>query len=310
MSDQIGATAPDPTINWSRVITFIGITFAINWGAVAALHLAGRQFSGAVGTIFAAGYMIVPAAVAFALARRWGVSLRTWGLRLPRNWYLVLAPLLPIALALLTIAAAVLMGFGEFDATGMAMIERWEAMGSQELADAMRDRADEMPINLVLVTLLVAPIAGFTINGLLALGEELGWRGLLQQELAPLGFTRASTLIGAVWGLWHAPLILLGHNFPGHPRLGVLVMIVACVPLGVVISWIALKARTVLAAAVAHGTYNAASGVTLMGMRGGETIEVFILGYAGIVATAVVAAVLLAFRPDRASYASAHNEPR
>ncbi len=289
---------------------FIGITFAINWGAVAALHLAGRQFSGAAGTIFAAGYMIVPALVVFALARRWGVPLRNWGLRLPRNWYLGLAPLLPIVLALLTIAAAVLMGFGEFDPTGMAMIERWEGMGRQELADAMRQQADEMPINLVLVTLLAAPVAGFTINGLLAFGEELGWRGLLQQELAPLGFARASALIGAVWGMWHAPLILLGHNFPGHPRLGVLVMIVACVPLGIVMSWIALKARTVLAAAVAHGTYNAASGVTLMGMRGGETIEVFILGYAGILATAVVAAVLLAFRPDRAGYERAYNEPR
>ena len=33
---------------------------------------------------------------------------------------------------------------------------------------------------------------------LFTLGEEVGWRGLLQQELAPLGFTRASALIGAI----------------------------------------------------------------------------------------------------------------
>jgi membrane protease YdiL (CAAX protease family) len=291
-----------PTVNWRRVATFVGVTFAINWGAVGVMWLAGMPFSGPAGTAFAAGYMLVPAAVAILLARRWAVPLRDWGVRLPRNWHLAFAPALPILLAVLTIATAVLMGFGEFDPTGMAMIERWEGMGQQELADSMRDRADEMPINLVLVTLLAAPIAGFTINGLFAFGEELGWRGLLQQELAPLGFARGSALIGVIWGLWHAPLILLGHNFPAQPRLGVLVMTVACVPLGIVMSWIALKAQTVIAAAVAHGTYNAASGVTLMALSGGDTIEVFILGYAGIVATALVAAVLLAFRPREPRY--------
>ena len=303
MSEEIAVTAtPSPTVNWSRVLTFIGITYAIDWGLVGALRLLGVRLAGPVGTVVAAGYMIVPAIVAIVLARRWSVPLRDWGVRIPRNWYLALAPLLPILLAVLTIGAAVLLGFGEFDPTGMAIIDRWEAGGQQELADRARAQADQLPINIILITLLSAPIAGFTINGLFSFGEELGWRGLLQQELAPLGFLRASALIGVIWGLWHAPLILQGHNFPDHPRLGVLIMTVACVPLGIVMSWLALKSQTVLSAAVAHGTFNAASGVTLMAVRGGETIEVFILGYAGILATTVVAAVLVALRPRPPEY--------
>lgn len=290
------------TVKWRRILTFVGIVYAIDWGAIAVLRLAGVPFTGMLATIAATGYMLVPAIVAIVLSRRWGVSLGDWGVRIPRNWYFALAPVLPILLVVLTIAAAVLLGFGEFDPTGMAIIERWEGTGQQELADAFRAQADELPMNMLLISLLSAPLAGFTINGFFALGEELGWRGLLQQELAPMGFLRASALIGLIWGLWHAPLILLGHNFPAHPRLGVVVMTVACVPLGIVMSWLALKAQTVFAPAVAHGTFNAASGAALMAVSGGEQIEVFVLGYAGIVAIAVVAGALVALGPGAKEY--------
>ena len=39
-------------------------------------------------------------------------------------------------------------------------------------------------------------IAGVTVNAVAGFGEELGWRGFLQKELAFLGFWRSSLLIG------------------------------------------------------------------------------------------------------------------
>lgn len=292
-------------VNWRRILAFVGLTFAINWAAVGLLVLIGVPFTGLAAMIVGGGYMIVPAAVAIVLARRWGIALSDYGLRLPRNWYIALAALIPLLLMPLTVIFSTAAGLGEFDASGMAMSERLEAAGEHEHAREFRDRAEQMPLSLLLMVLVGAPLAGFTINGLFALGEELGWRGLLQQELAPLGFLRASVLIGVIWGIWHAPMILLGHNFPDHPRLGVLVMTIGCMPLGVIMSWLALKAGTVLAAAVAHGTFNAASAFTLMAVRGGESIEVFVLGYAGIAAMTLVAAVLLSVRPTSAGYEAA-----
>ena len=46
-----------------------------------------------------------------------------------------------------------------------------------------------------------------------AMGEELGWRGfalpLLQRERSALG---VSLVLGAIWGLWHFPLYLVGTD--------------------------------------------------------------------------------------------------
>ena len=284
-------------VNWRRVLTFLGITYAIDWAIAGGLWLSGAPLPGPVATAVAMAYMVVPAAVAIVLARRWEVPLASYGVRVPRNWYLALAPLAPMLLAVMTIAVAVLLGFAQYDPSGAGGIERMERIAGPQTAEQMRSAWETLPVNPLLLALLSAPIAGFTINGLFAFGEELGWRGLLQQALAPLGFARASMLIGFVWGLWHAPLILQGHNFPEHPRLGVLVMIAACIPLGILMSWLALRAQTVIAAAVAHGTFNAAAGITLLAMRGGEAIEILPLGYAGIVAMVPLVLVVLALRP-------------
>lgn len=53
---------------------------------------------------------------------------------------------------------------------------------------------------------LVLPLA---LVGLLTVtGEEIGWRGALHTTLAPHGLVRATVGIGALWSLWHLPLLL------------------------------------------------------------------------------------------------------
>ena len=52
----------------------------------------------------------------------------------------------------------------------------------------------------------------------------------LQRELAELGLWKSSWVIGVIWGFWHAPLILQGHNYPQHPWAGVFMMTVMTGP--------------------------------------------------------------------------------
>jgi membrane protease YdiL (CAAX protease family) len=70
--------------------------------------------------------------------------------------------------------------------------------------------------------ILIAPI----VNSLFTFGEEYGWRGYLLPKLMPLGSPKAILLSGVIWGLWHAPIIAMGHNYgveyPGYPWAGIL----------------------------------------------------------------------------------------
>ncbi len=101
--------------------------------------------------------------------------------------------------------------------------------------------------------------AGATINAVAAFGEELGWRGFLLNQLAPLGFWPASFLIGVIWGLWHLPLIAYGYNYPGHPIAGPLMMILLTILLAPLLSYFRLRGGSVFVPSVFHGTFNAAA---------------------------------------------------
>ncbi len=93
-----------------------------------------------------------------------------------------------------------------------------------------------VPISLLL-TFINAYIASISINALYAIGEEIGWRGFLQRRFESLGlsFVKASLMVGLVWGVRHAPaIILLGHNYPENRLIGILLftlfMISASIP--------------------------------------------------------------------------------
>ncbi len=60
-------------------------------------------------------------------------------------------------------------------------------------------------------------VAGATINAIAAFEEESGWRGFLLNKLKHQSFIKTSFTIGLIWGVWHAPIILAGHNYPDHP---------------------------------------------------------------------------------------------
>lgn len=99
-------------------------------------------------------------------------------------------------------------------------------------------------------------VLGPAINGVFGFGEEFGWRGYLLPKLMPLGKWKAYTLVGIIWGLWHAPLVLAGFNYPGYPMLGVLGMIGMTTTFGFYINEMALRHRSSILAGWMHGVFN------------------------------------------------------
>ena len=100
--------------------------------------------------------------------------------------------------------------------------------------------------------LVINPLLGLVI----AFGEEYGWRGYLQGELVKLGRVKGVLLVGVIWGIWHAPVVAMGHNYPGHPVLGPIAFLAFNLFLSVFLGYIVLKTSSVWLAAFGHAMFN------------------------------------------------------
>lgn len=244
---------------------------------------------GVGGTLAAVGYMASPLLAAVVLCRREGVALREGiGLRwaFGRAWLGAWAwPLAAVAVA--TALTFAVPGVG-FDPTMEGLIHRFVVPMGPEAVAAARAQLDAAPPAPVLLGLMLVQgvVAGSTINALAAFGEEAGWRGWMHRTLEPLGFWRRAAVTGVLWGLWHAPLILQGHNYPDHPVLGVGMMVGMCLGLAAPMAHVRERTGTALSAAVFHGVFNAVASVPLLFAVGGSDLTVGVTGVAGLVGLA------------------------
>jgi membrane protease YdiL (CAAX protease family) len=163
-------------------------------------------------------------------------------------------PLLVIAAGILT----AVLGVGQLDLEFTAVREAMAQSSNSALPPGV----------VVGIQMLFALTLAPLFNSLFALGEELGWRGYLLPKLIPLGQGRAILLSGIIWGVWHWPAILQGHNYPNQPVLGMFLMIGFCVLFGAFLSWLYLRTGSPWAPALGHGALNAFAGFPLIFIPG------------------------------------------
>ncbi|HEV3029866.1 MAG TPA: CPBP family intramembrane glutamic endopeptidase, partial [Planctomycetota bacterium] len=209
----------------ARAIQFVALTFALSWGIVGLSYIAGAEQSTIARFGVRLSIMFVPMGVAIILQKALyreavfdplGVSFQV------NRWFAV-GWLLPPVLAAATIAPALaLPGVKLLYSPGHLLDQVRPLLTDDQYAKAY-EQLSALPFAALVVQSILAAIVP---NSIAAFGEELGWRGFLHRALEPLGFWRSSLLIGAIWGLWHAPIILLGHNYPRHPVAGAFMMTV------------------------------------------------------------------------------------
>ena len=110
---------------------------------------------------------------------------------------------------------------------------------------------------IMVIAVISGLMSGITINAVFTFGEEIAWRGFLMKEFKGQKFLVAALWIGIIWGLWHAPLILNGHNYPQHPVVGVFMMVPFCLLLTPMLMYFRQKGGSVIVPAIMHGTFNA-----------------------------------------------------
>lgn len=240
-----------------KILKFTLLTYALIWAAAELFRLSGGKYASIAGTILGSICMLIPLmAVLIMQAMEGEPILKGLGISWKINrWWIVGWLLMPIADTIIVGVCALLPSMSFNAHTDIV---------NQALAQI---NAQGMPIGsggLYAIELLSGLIAGCTINALFAFGEEVGWRGYLLKLFEGKHFLFACLMTSLIWGLWHAPLILMGHNYPDHPVIGVFMMVGFCLSFTPVITYIRLKSGSVIAAAIVHGSLNALAGLSLM----------------------------------------------
>jgi membrane protease YdiL (CAAX protease family) len=235
------------------LFSYLAITFGLTYAIEGAMILAGFRLTGQpvlVGQLIIAGVMWVPTlatilTIKFVTHEGFGITNFRLGSWKPYLASAITVPLAFVATYLLTWV----LGLGSPD---------WQISGFYGfMVSAGADPATLPPPGaFLLLMFLVSLIVGPTINGLFGFGEEFGWRGYLLPKLMPLGKTRAYLIGGIIWGLWHAPLILVGFNYPGYPVLGVIWMCGLTTALSLYINEMTLRHRSSILAGWIHGAFN------------------------------------------------------
>lgn len=247
-------------MNRRALTIFLVITFCLAWVLFLIPLAVGEPQSSLRQTVMIMAFtaaMWAPG-IGAIVATRYGLrqplaslNLRRLGERKAYLW----AWLLPPALAILAGVFTYLFGLGRLD------------LEFTLIKEAMQNAPGGQAVPAWLVVLIQAGLSltlAPLFNTLFGLGEELGWRGFLLPQLLPLGQGRAIWISGAVWGVWHAPAILQGHNYPSQPVLGVLFMTIFCILMGIIFSWLYLRTRSPWAPALAHGSLNATAGLPML----------------------------------------------
>lgn len=261
------------------VVGFVLVAYLPAWLLTLPMWLTGQGLSWAWAPVVLVGMMFMPAVATFVtnrwispgrgMLRRTGITnsggVRAW-------WHYALIGWFGPPLAML-LALAVGYALGVYGAN-------WD--------------------NFAPLTLLTQVFLLGWINVVPAFGEEWGWRGYLTRALLPLGQPGAFLVTGVLWGLWHAPILVLGYNYPTVPVVvSFLMMICFCTLVGTLLGWLRLASRSVWPAVIAHGFLNASAALPAMLNGQGQpvsNVSVGLLGWSGWIVLALLILVLIGLR--------------
>jgi membrane protease YdiL (CAAX protease family) len=247
--------------NWMRrspLVAFFVIAFSITWFcqilglllaqrnalslinednllhffALLSLRLAPGEASAYLVYTLGAGPLVAALLVTWATGGRGGIE-ELWGRikkwRVEPRWYLIVF-LLPVALALISLTAGVLVG-------------------------GLRPSSYSPLLPLAYFIPFFLYMLVFT-----GLAEEPGWRGFALPHLqSRYSAVKSSWILGVLWGVWHFPSIIYYNLATGIPTLALLPILIGLV-LGIVgwtivNTWVYNSTESVFLMIVLHGWY-------------------------------------------------------
>lgn len=99
----------------------------------------------------------------------------------------------------------------------------------------------------------------------------------MMPKLTELMGRPAAIIVGGIlWGLWHAPLTISGHNFgvdyEFFPWLGIAIMCVFCTFMNAFLTLLTEKTKSIYPASFCHMINNNCGGIIFISLFGSETM--------------------------------------
>lgn len=218
---------------WIRIATFVGVTYAFSSVFMYTAIVAGRITAlTALGGMWSPFIGVLVTRLVFPDGRRRG-SLTGLGWGWGRTRFQLWSIAIPVIYVGVTYVAVWLSGIGD-------------------VVDLPATRIGNFVLRYFL--------QGLLIGSFFALGEEVGWQGFLVPQLSKVtGFTGTALMRGAVWSVWHFPLILGGiygtTDTPAWYRL--VFFTITMTGVSFAFAWIGLKSGSLWTATLMHASHNA-----------------------------------------------------
>ena len=237
----------EQSVNQSRkaILIYLAFTFAFSSIFYALIIHAGKLSAGR--GLFTTGLMWCPGISAFltAIILKRKISGFAWQWGNPK--YQLWSYLLPLLYTTVGYLIIWLAGWGGFYNKEM-VTSLTESFGFKQLPAGVT-------IAMYFILTAMFRIVSSMSN---AAGEEIGWRGFLAPELFKLtGYTQTSLISGAIWAIWHLPILVFADYNSGTPAwYGFSCFAVMVVSASFIFTWFRLKSNSLWTGVILHASHN------------------------------------------------------
>jgi uncharacterized protein len=286
-------------INWKKINLYILLAFGLSWLMALMMKLTHIEYGSVISFVIIGGfYMPAPALATFIIQKFiYKENFKQYGWTFDKQnykWFLY------TALIFIVLIALIFGVIGLFGNTHLipqfGQVDFSQDNFNSQFRELLRGKVDIEKVKLpnipsgifFLLSMAEGIIAGVTVNLPFMFGEEFGWRGLMLKETQKLGFLKSNIFIGIIWGLWHAPIIMMGHNYPKHLYFGVLMMCFMTTALAPIFAYIRLKTKSILGPCMLHGMINATAALFSLYIANANELYSSIAGWAGVIACIIL----------------------
>lgn len=233
------------TLVWKKIVAFLLLTFSFSSIFYYLILSSGSMHTS--GGIYTLGLMWCPGLAALITQLVFHRRLRGLGWKWGKTRYQFLSYIIPFLYALIAYSFVWATGLGGFP--------------NQEFISQIVSQYNpgtSSPYVFFLIYLVIASTLGILLSSLSALGEEIGWRGLLVPELAKVTtFTKTALLSGVVWAVWHSPVLIFADYNSGTPFwYGFSCFTLMVMGTSIIMAWLRLRSGSLWTGVILHASHN------------------------------------------------------